>query len=35
MGGGAQNRVETLPVPQKTRRWSLKNDLQTYEAGRK
>jgi hypothetical protein len=35
MGIGAQNRVKTLPVPQKTRRWILKNDLQIHEAGRK
>jgi hypothetical protein len=33
--GGAQNRVKTLPVPQKSRRWPLKNDLQIYETGRK
>jgi hypothetical protein len=35
MGIGAQNRVKTLLVPQKTRRCTLKKDLQIHEAGRK
>jgi hypothetical protein len=34
-GVGAKNRVKTLPMPQKTRRWKLENDLQIYEAGQK
>jgi hypothetical protein len=32
-GIGAQNRFKTLLVRQKTRRWTLKNDLQIHEAG--
>jgi hypothetical protein len=33
MGGGAQNHFKTLPLPQKTPRWTWKIDLQINEEG--